>query len=95
MSINHVTPAGGNVFEDLGFDKDEAAKLKLRSDLAIEVVRHMRDNKMTQTEAAKAFGVTQPEISLINNAKVGKFTIDKLVTMLSRVGLRVNLAVAA
>jgi len=55
----------------------------------------MRDNKMTQTEAAKAFGVTQPEISLINNAKVGKFTIDKLVTMLSRVGLRVKLAVAA
>ena len=92
---SHVTPADGNVFEDLGFDKGEAVNLKLRSDLAVSIVRFIRDNEMTQTEAAEALGVTQPEISLLNNAKIGDFTIDRLVNMLSRVGMKVSLAVAA
>ncbi len=95
MAVNHITHTGGNVFEDLGFDKHEAAKLKLRSTLALAVVAHLRDNNMTQEEAAEAFGVTQPQISLLNNAKVDSFTIDKLVTMLSRVGLRVEMKIAA
>ena len=92
---SHVTPADGNVFEDLGFGKEEAANLKLRSDLAVSIVRFIRENELTQTEAAEAFGVTQPEISLLNNAKIEDFTIDRLVNMLSRVGMKVSLAVAA
>lgn len=92
---SHVTPADGNVFEDLGFDKEEAVNLKLRSDLAVSIVRFIRENELTQTEAAEAFGVTQPEISLLNNAKIDDFTIDRLVNMLSRVGMKVSLAVAA
>lgn len=92
---SHVTPVDGNVFEDLGFDKEEAVNLKLRSDLAVSIVRFIRENELTQTEAAEAFGVTQPEISLLNNAKIDDFTIDRLVNMLSRVGMKVSLAVAA
>ncbi len=37
VKISHVTRTGGNVFADLGFDSEEAAKLKIRSQLMMEI----------------------------------------------------------
>lgn len=40
--VTHVTPRGGNVFADLGFDSEEAANLKLRSDLMMQLSAFIR-----------------------------------------------------
>ena len=85
-----ITPSSGNVFTDLGFDDDEAEHLRLRSTLMIEVRKLIKERKLTQAEAAKLFGVTQPRISNLVRGRIDLFSIDTLVGMLARAGIYVD-----
>jgi len=84
----------GNVFADLGFDAQEAANLKLRSQLMIEVEKDLAEKKLTQQAAAKILGISQPRVSDLKRGKVDKFTIDVLVNFLTRLGHDVTVRVA-
>ena len=48
---------------------------------------------LTQEEAARRFGVTQPRINDLLRGKIEKFSLDALVNMLAKAGLRVALQV--
>ena len=76
----------GNVFEDLGFDPAAAADLALRTYLRAQVRKFMETNGLTQTRAARFFGITQPKISYIMNGMVGKISSDYLVGLLAKTG---------
>ena len=101
----HITPAGGNVFADLGFDPREAAVLKAKSQKVISDKLAIKDSLMAelagwikaedlkQAEAAEILGVTRPRVSDVINKKTIKFTIDSLVDMLARTGKHVELSV--
>ena len=52
-----------NVFKDLGFSETEAEHLRIRSRLMIEVERFVERSKLSQREAAKKLGVTQPRLN--------------------------------
>lgn len=91
--IEHVTPADGNVFADLGFPPEEAENLKVRSRLMIEIIRLVRDRGMKQTEAAELFGVSQPRISELMHTRIDEFTIDSLINMLAHAGMTVDVSV--
>ena len=103
--ITHVTPVGGNIFADLGFEPDEAAKLLAETDAIIseklaikdslmtELARWIETKKLKQAEAAEILGVTRPRVSDVINKKAIKFTIDALVDMLAREGKHVRLSV--
>src|SRR5512139_1038754 len=82
--------SSGNVFKDLGFDPEEAQNLKVRSDLMIELSRLIESRGLTQADAAKLFGVTQPRISDLIRGKIDRFSIDSLVEMLGHAGIRVS-----
>ena len=84
----------GNVFRDLGFGSEEAASLKIRADLMIEIGRLIQRRKLTQAAAAKLFGVTQPRVSDVVRGKIDLFSIDTLVEMLTRAGARVRVDVS-
>lgn len=83
-----------NLFLDLGFGKDEAASLLIRSNLMIEISKYIQKHKMTQAQAAKLFGVTQPRISDLKRGKIQLFTVDMLITMLARAGVRVDVVLS-
>jgi len=103
--ITHVTPVGGNIFADLGFRPEEAAKLLAETDAIISEKLAIKDSLMTelavwietkklkQAEAAEILGVTRPRVSDVINKKAIKFTIDALVDMLARTGKHVQLSV--
>ena len=76
-----------NIFEELGFDKEEANNLTIRADLMLDLRKFIRSNNWTQAEAAAFFGETQPRISNLMNGDIDRFAIDKLVQMLSRAGM--------
>ncbi len=84
----------GNVFADLGFDAQEAANLKLRSQLMIEVEKDLMEKKLTQQAAAEMLGISQPRVSDLKRGKADKFTIDMLVNLLTRLGHNVSVRVA-
>lgn len=86
-----IQRSSGNVFTDLGFPRDEAAHLLIRSDLMIQLSGLIEERGLTQKEAAKALGVTQPRISDLVRGRIELFSIDTLVDMLSRLGIAVTL----
>jgi predicted XRE-type DNA-binding protein len=67
--------------------------MKIRSALMQDLVTYINDAGMTQGEAAKRFGVTQPRISDLVRGKIDLFSIDTLVNMLAGAGLRLDLRV--
>jgi predicted XRE-type DNA-binding protein len=79
-----------NVFEDLGFAAEEAANLKVRADLMLDLRRYIHERGWTQEEAATFFGETQPRISNLLKGEIGRFSIDKLINLLARAGLEVH-----
>ena len=89
----HVTPAGGNIFRDLGFPPAEAENLKIRSDLMTALQQLMLERGLTQVQAARLFGVSQPRISDLKRDKIDRFTIDTLINMLACAGVSVRLKI--
>ncbi|MDQ3396181.1 MAG: helix-turn-helix domain-containing protein [Deinococcota bacterium] len=88
-----VTQGGENVYEDLGFSVEEAEGLKIRADLVLDVRKYIERRGWTQAQAAEFFDETQPRISTLMNGDVSHFSIDRLVGMLARAGLRVKVQV--
>jgi predicted XRE-type DNA-binding protein len=84
-----------NVFEDLGFEAEEAANLQVRADLMLDLRQYIQERGWTQAEAAAFFGETQPRISNLMKGEISRFSIDKLINMLTRAGRRVRIEVEA
>ena len=83
-----LTRSSGNVFRDLGFSPEEAEHLKVRSDLMISVQKAIAAQRLKQAEAAKLLGVTQPRVSDLMRGRIDLFSIDTLIDMLGRLGIR-------
>lgn len=92
--IQHTTPAGGNIFDDLGFDKLEANKLKLKSQLMVRLTQWIAEHNYTQEQASKILEINRPRVSDLTRGKIDKFTIDALVDMVEKTGHHVILEVA-
>ena len=86
-----VRRSSGNIFADLGFEHEEAEHLRIRSALMATVRKVITEADMTQAEAATLFNVTQPRVSDLMRGKIDLFSIDTLVEMLSRAGVRIEL----
>ena len=85
-----IVKGSSNVFEDLGFDQAEAANLKIRADLMLDLRRHIQKSGWTQAQAAEFFGETQPRISNLLKGEISRFSVDKLIVMLARAGITVR-----
>jgi len=88
-----ITQGNDNVFEDLGFGMEEAANLRVRADLMIDLKKYIEAKGWTQNQAAAFFGETQPRISNLMKGEVGRFSVDKLINMLTRAGMQVEVYV--
>lgn len=88
-----VTRSSGNVFKDLGFPQDEAEHLRVRADLLIQIQKALKARGLKQAEAAKVLGVTQPRVSDLVRGRIDLFSVDSLIDMLARLGIRVRLVV--
>lgn len=82
-----------NVFRDLGFANIEAENLRIRSALMIILTEHIQRAGLTQKQAAETLGVTQPRISDLMRGRIDVFSIDTLIAMLSRAGVKTTIRV--
>lgn len=88
------TRGSDNIFVDLGFPPGEAENLKLRSHLMIAVVSFYRRSGLTQAEAARRLGITQPRLNALLKGKIDLFSLDALVNIANRAGLNVRLVIS-
>lgn len=88
-----MTKISGNVFSDLGFAAEEAQNLLLRSQTMIAVASWYEASGLTQAMAAKALGITQPRLNQVLKGRINEFSLDALVNMVTRAGMRVGLTI--
>ena len=82
-----------NVWDAIEDTPAEAENMKLRSELLLALKSRISQSGMTQAQAAKLFGVTQPRVSDLMRGKINLFGLDALVNMATVAGLHVELRV--
>lgn len=88
-----IIKGSGDVFRDLGFADGDTMRLK--ANLAGEILSAMKRRRLTNRAAAKLTGIDETDISRIRNADLDRFTIDRLVSVLNRLGRSVEIKVRA
>ena len=86
--------SSGNVFSDLGFSPEEATILAMRAELMARIRETIMDKGWTQAEAAGQLGIGQSRVSDLVRGKRDKFSLDMLVTLATRAGRHVELALS-
>ena len=74
-------------------DTPQAENMKLRFALMMALKDHITRIEMSQSQAAKLFGVTQPRVSDLMRGKINLFGLDALVNMAAAAGLHVEMRV--
>ncbi|MFN5880746.1 MAG: helix-turn-helix domain-containing protein [Burkholderiales bacterium] len=82
-----------SVWDAIENTPEEAENMKLRSVLMTALKSHLARSDMSQAQAAKLLGVTQPRISDLMRGKINLFGLDALVNMASAAGLQIELRV--
>jgi predicted XRE-type DNA-binding protein len=82
-----------SVWDALEDTSAEAENMKLRSKLMMALEQHLTRNGLSQAEAAKLLGVTQPRVSDLMRGKINLFGLDALVNMAAAAGLHVEIRV--
>jgi predicted XRE-type DNA-binding protein len=86
-----VVRRSGNVFRDLGHANSDVQKMKAM--LAAEIIRMLDRESLTVRAAHRRTGIAAADFSRIRNADLGRFTLDRLVSIINRLGSRVEIKV--
>ena len=84
-----------NVWDALTDSPEELANMTMRSNLLIALQQKVKSWKVTQAEAARRLGVTQPRLNDLLHSKIDKFSLDKLINLAIHAGISVRLDIAA
>ncbi len=88
---DRVTRGTGNVFADLGFPDAAERQAKLRLACALNQVLDGR--KLSQEDAAKVLGVTQPKVSALRHYKLAGFSVERLMNLLTALDQDVEIVI--
>jgi len=88
-----VIEGSGNVFEDIGFSKAEAAELKVKAELTRQIYHRINSLGLTQIDAAKRLRVSQPDVSRLMNARPTRYSVDKLLSLLNALDVDIDIVV--
>ena len=83
-----------NVWDALADTPAEAASMTMRSDLLIAVDQRVRAWNVTQAEAARRLGITQPRLNDLLRGKIANFSLDTLIDLATQAGLSVRIDIA-
>ena len=87
-----VETGTGNVFADLGYT--DARERTLKVELALEVNRALKERKLTQAKAAELLGMVQPHVSDLVRYRLNRFSVERLMEFLTRLGKDVEIRIA-
>lgn len=90
-----IVNSSGNVFIGLGYSPDEAAILQMRADLMSDLRKWVKAKRLMQSKAAEILGVSQSRVSDLIRGKWERFSLEMLITLATRAGMRVSLRKAA
>ena len=87
-----VTEGSGNVFADVEIERPEEYLAK--AELTRQIVGALDARRVTQTEAARILGVSQPKVSALRNGRLDGFSTERLIRFLNTLGRDVRIVVS-
>jgi predicted XRE-type DNA-binding protein len=92
MDDESVEPSSGNVFADLGFANAEEHLLK--AEITSQIARLIGKKGWTQSQAAERMNLDQPKVSRLLRGHFSGFSVDRLFTILNRLGHSVEVRIS-
>jgi predicted XRE-type DNA-binding protein len=86
-----VVRGSGNVFRDLGFKNADAEQFK--AILAAEIIKELDRKGLSVRAAHGRTGIAAADFSRIRNADLGRFTVDRLMSIINRLGSRIEVKI--
>jgi predicted XRE-type DNA-binding protein len=86
-----VIRGSGNVYRDLGKDNPDLRQFK--AILATEIIKALDRERLSVRQAHARTGIAAADFSRIRNADLGRFTVDRLMSIINRLGSRIEVAV--
>ncbi len=87
-----IIRGSGNVYRDVG---DANADVKqLKAILAAAIIKSLDKQELSVRKAAAHTGIAAADFSRIRNADLGRFTVDRLMTIINRLGSRIDVKVS-
>jgi predicted XRE-type DNA-binding protein len=86
-----VVRGTGNAFRDLGSKSPDAAQFK--AILATEIIKALDRESLTVRQANARTGIAAADFSRIRNADLNRFTVDRLMNILNKLGSRIEVKV--
>jgi predicted XRE-type DNA-binding protein len=87
-----VVRGSGNVFRDLAHENADAQQFK--AILAAEIIKALDREGLSVRGAHSRTGIAAADFSRIRNADLGRFTVDRLMSIINRLGSRVEVKVS-
>lgn len=81
----------GNVFADLRFQ--DAVERQARLRLAYALNQVLEERQLSQADAAKVLGVTQPKVSALRHYKLAGFSVERLMNLLTALDQDVQIVI--
>ena len=89
--MSDIEKSTGNVYADLGLP--DSAEMKIKAQLAMEIIKLVRRNFTSQSEAALCIGIPQPKLSNLLRGKFSGISVAKMIECLNRLGNDVAITV--
>ena len=86
-----IVLGSGNVFRDLG--RENADALQFKAILAAEIIKALDKDQLTVRAAHDRTGIAAADFSRIRTADLGRFTVDRLMSVLNRLGSRIEIKI--
>ena len=87
-----VVLGSGNVFRDLGRASPDV--LQLKAILAAEIIKMLDARELSVRAAHAQTGIAAADFSRIRNADLSRFTLDRLISIINRLGAKIEVAVS-
>ena len=81
----------GNVYRDLGFDNADV--LQMKGLLASQIIKMLDREKLSMRQAHARTGIAAADFSRICNSDLSRFTVDRLMAIVNKLGTRIELTV--
>jgi predicted XRE-type DNA-binding protein len=88
-----VTHGSGNVLADLGFAAKEAAELKVKADLTLQIHQRIKKLGLTQVRAAERLRLSQPDVSKLMSGRHSGYSIERMLSLLNALEVDVDIVV--
>ncbi|OJU80333.1 MAG: hypothetical protein BGO10_00285 [Chlamydia sp. 32-24] len=91
LTNERVEMSSESIYAELGYKNYE--EMETKSNLVIEISKAIKRKKITQTQAADIFGISQPKLSELLNGRFRGYSVERLIHFLNEIGQDVDIVV--